>query len=159
MIFFFFFFKNLIFVFVFVSSLLLLLLLTFPQGFTIILDWHLSHGVDINTKTLFGYTPLHYACKNERDPEVVRYLIAKGADVSYRTPYSRTDALTFACQREVWMEGEAGGEEEVGEMKRRGECPIDLAVLLVYEYEEQLVGSLGEIRLCDSWGTVEKGGE
>jgi len=60
----------------------------------------LNGGANINSLSLFGMTPLMYACRG-RNLEVVKLLLSRGADVNARATDGRTALIIASMTRNV----------------------------------------------------------
>ncbi|OUM60549.1 hypothetical protein PIROE2DRAFT_27621, partial [Piromyces sp. E2] len=61
-----------------------------------------EHDANVNEKNNYGYTPLHYSCKNgnkniENNKSIVEYLIENGGDVNILDNEKNTP-LHIACK-------------------------------------------------------------
>ena len=69
------------------------------SGVTEIVRMLLDRGAEVNVRNIRGYSPLMLAASSDTIPaEVVRLLLAKGADTSYTADYDET-ALDLAAKR------------------------------------------------------------
>ena len=65
-----------------------------------VVKWHVENGADVN-EVIYGRTPLHLAAMNSHD-ELVRFLLANGANVNARTATGETPLL--------WAKGKGQGK-------------------------------------------------
>lgn len=102
----------------------------------------------VSARESMGDQPLHYACWHKR-PEVVRFLLERGADIHARGDNGRTP-LHYAA-----YEGEGGASEEIGRMLLDAgadpnardvldRTPLDYAVIEQHEPLEALIRLLTE---------------
>lgn len=56
-----------------------------------------SSGADVNARNSLGWTPIMYACRQDR-LDIVKYLLSKGADVTAKTKMGQTILMLSADQ-------------------------------------------------------------
>jgi len=67
------------------------------NGSVDIVKYLVENGVDVNTDTIFGETPLFYTCRG-RNVATVKYLIEHGADVNKENNFGKTP-LFISCEK------------------------------------------------------------
>ena len=55
-------------------------------------------GVDVNAKTAYGMTPLHYACKAGLTEVALALVEKEGVDMNAQNKYGQKTPLHFACE-------------------------------------------------------------
>jgi ankyrin repeat protein len=65
---------------------------TMPDGFLFAVRYLVEeHGIDVDTRDSWGYTPMHYAA-SRGDNELIEYLVSKGGDVTAVTRLGQSTA-------------------------------------------------------------------
>lgn len=70
------------------------------EGDCISIDILLKKGYDINEKTRYNDTPLHYACMYNKNLEIAKYLIDNGVDHTIKNNDGETPLHTFTLRGE-----------------------------------------------------------
>lgn len=62
----------------------------------------LNQGADINIKAHDDWTPLHAAAENQ-EPETLRLLVERGANLNVQTEYGQSTPLMIALDQLLWQ--------------------------------------------------------
>jgi len=79
------------------TNLTLLHIAAWNCSTVMVLEYIVSHGVDVNAKDNCGWTPLHYASEYNPNVEIVKYLVSQGAAVNAKNEDSGGTPLHFAA--------------------------------------------------------------
>lgn len=119
-------------------------------------DWLASHEVDLDQAGPAGRLPLHEAV-TEKHPDIVRLLLASGADPNVQNSAGHT-ALTAAIRQQqaddVNLLLEHGAD--INGASRQGETPLLRAIRSDCElkFVKWVLGKGATVRVCDEAGTT-----